>query len=409
MSFLAILASLNPSFAGDGFTVIPSTATVLDRDSLDFFHFFGSSRLRYEFGDLEGLDPSTLGSLRTRFGVETASVGGFKFLAEGEHMWALTDTDHYRAFPGFAPANRTVIADPDNLQLNRLQLSYDLSPLQTTITAGRQSIVRADERFIGSVGWRQNDQTFDAVSLENQSFDDLTFSYAYIDQVNRIFGTNAPISSLEAWDSDSHLLDLAYSGFENDSVRAFAYLLDFDNSPANSVDTYGLELQGTRALGGSSKLKYLLTGALQEDGGANPVDYREYYLRGEIGLSHGIGNIGIGTEVMTSDGAGGRFLFPLGTNHRFNGYADAFLTTPVDGLVDSYAWVGTEAFGWNHTATFHCYNTENNRTELGWEVDYVASRKLCDSADLIFKGAYLDGKGPQEDLTRASVEVNFTF
>ena len=117
----------------------------------------------------------------------------------------------------------------------------------------------------------------------------------------------------------------------------------------------------------------------------------------------------MGTEMMTSDGAGGRFLFPLGTNHKFNGYADAFLTTPVDGLVDSYLWIGTTAFGCDHTATVHYFNTENASAELGWEVDYVAKRPLCESANLLLKGAYLDGKGAQQDVTRASVEINFTF
>lgn len=376
---------------------------------LDTLHFFSNSRLRYDYADVDNLETSTLGSLRTRFGMKMDAIAGFEFLAEGEHTWVLTDTDDYRPGPGFRPANHSIIADPDNFQLNRLQLSYLIDALDTRVTVGRQKLTRADQRFIGAVGWRQNDQTFDAVVLENDSIENLSFSYAYVNQVNRIFGTNAPTSALERWEGDSHLIDLTYSGLDSHTVRAFAYLLDFDDSPANSVNTFGLELKGSRDLAGSSELNYLLTGAVQVDAQDNPVDYQEYYLRGQVGVTNDIGHFGAGVELMTSDGAGGRFRFPLGTNHKFNGYADAFLTTPFNGLLDSYAWVGTEAIGFKHVVTAHNYRTEQNSTDLGWEIDYVASRKISDNASLLFKGAWLDGKGTQADVTRTSVEMNFSF
>ncbi len=324
-------------------------------------------------------------------------------------MWVLTDTGDYRPGPGFGPADHAIIADPDNFQLNRLQFSYLAEPIDTRITVGRQKLTRADQRFIGAVGWRQNDQTFDAAVLENNSIENVSFSYAYVNQVNRIFGTNAPNSALERWEGDSHLIDLSYSGIEGHELRAFAYLLDFDNSAANSVNTYGLELKGAYDLSGSSELNYLLTGAVQVDAKDNPMDYREYYFRGQLGVTNPIGHCGVGVEVMTSDGAGGRFRFPLGTNHKFNGFADAFLTTPADGLIDVYAWVGTEAIGLKHVVTAHDYRTEHSSTDLGWEIDYVASRKISDNVSLLFKGAWLDGKGRQADVTRATVEMNYSF
>jgi hypothetical protein len=406
-SLFVLMLGIDLTLAGDEGAQSPPSSVVRTGSLLDTLHLFGSSRLRYEYGEQSSLDESTLGSLRTRFGLKTDRIAGFEFLAEGEHMWVLTDSGSYRAFP--PPGGQTIIADPDNFQLNRLQLSYLLEPIATEITVGRQLITRADQRFIGAVGWRQNDQIFDAVVIENKSLDDVTFSYAYLDQVNRIFGSNAPASALESWESNSHLLDLTYTGIEDHTVRAFAYLLDFDNSLANSVNTYGLEVAGVRDLSGSNELNYLLTAAMQEDGNGNPADYREFYFRGEMGFKNGVNHFGVGAEMMTSDGVGGRFRFPLGTNHKFNGFADAFLTTPVNGLVDTYAWIGTEAIGMKHTLAFHHYRTEEASSDLGWEVDYVASKKLCDSASLLFKGAFLDGKGAQADITRATVEINYTF
>jgi len=68
-------------------------------------------------------------------------------------MWVLTDTGDYRPGPGFGPpADHAIIADPDNFQLNRLQLSYLAEPIDTRITVGRQKLTRADQRFIGAVG-----------------------------------------------------------------------------------------------------------------------------------------------------------------------------------------------------------------------------------------------------------------
>ena len=129
MTISSLFLSLVPGWAGveNG----PDTAT-RSGSVRNTLHLFGDSRLRYDYADIDGLDTSTLGSLRTRFGVKTDVIAGFEFLAEGEHTWVLTDTDGYRPGPGFGPADHAVIADPDNFQLNRLQLSYLLDSMDTT-------------------------------------------------------------------------------------------------------------------------------------------------------------------------------------------------------------------------------------------------------------------------------------
>ena len=52
------------------------------------------------------------------------------------------------------------VADPETYEINRLQLTNTRIPM-TTVTLGRQRIVLDDQRFVGNVGWRQNEQTFD--------------------------------------------------------------------------------------------------------------------------------------------------------------------------------------------------------------------------------------------------------
>lgn len=383
---------------------------------LDSIHLFGTARLRYEHANFDkaGVGDANLFSLRARLGVKTDSIYGFKFLVEGEGTAPISKKQYYGAFPPPNNNGRAVIADPESYMLNRLQLSYTAEQIDTTVTVGRQYITLADQRFIGAIGWRQNDQTFDGAVLKNNSIENLNFTYAYISQVNRIFGSNAPVDSLEYWESNSHLVHLDYAATENLTLRGFAYLLRFDNSALNSTDTYGVELQGDSDILASQTLNYLVTVATQTDAGDNFNNYQEYYLRGQVGAKNDCYNYGLGAECMTSDGEGGRFLFPLGTNHKFNGFADAFLTTPYNGLVDYYGWIGAKLFTFNHTVGLHYYTTQHDRTDLGWEVDYVAARNIGENTKVVIKGAYYDGRGfdGQKDMfgiVRASAEVNVTF
>jgi len=381
---------------------------------LDSIHLFGTARLRYEYADFNkpNVDDANVLSLRARFGVKTDEIYGFKFLVEGEATEILSSNTAYGAFPPPNNNGRAVIADPNSFLLNRLQLSYNIKPIDTKVTVGRQYLKFADERFIGAVGWRQNDQTFDAAVVENKSIDGLTFTYAYVDQVNRIFGSDAPSDSLEYWEGDSHLIHAEYTGIENTKLRGFAYLLDFDNAPAASTDTYGLEVEGETLT--DFNINYLATAAVQTDAGENASDYEEYYFRGKVGAKTDLLNYGAGAEIMTADGKGGRFVMPLGTNHAFNGFADAFLTTPRNGLQDYYAWVGGEFLGFNHTFSYHYFRTQKNSEDLGWEVDYVSSRKIGEYTKVVLKAAYLDGTGntgdkDMYDIIRTSAEVNVTF
>ncbi len=119
-------------------------------------------RLRYEAADILGFSESADAlTYRLRFGVETGSFLNTKFLVEGEHVQSIVDdfnstTNGNTAFP--------VIADPNVTELNRLQLTNTSLP-DTQVTIGRQRIILDDSRFVGNVGWRQNEQTYDAVRV----------------------------------------------------------------------------------------------------------------------------------------------------------------------------------------------------------------------------------------------------
>ena len=80
-----------------------------------------------------------------------------------------------------------VVADPEAYEINRFQLTNTSLP-GTTLTLGRQRIVLDDQRFVGAVGWRQNEQTFDALRMVNRSVANLVLDATYLNRVNRVFG-----------------------------------------------------------------------------------------------------------------------------------------------------------------------------------------------------------------------------
>ena len=124
--------------------------------------------MRAEFVDQTPLaEDADAATLRLRAGFESGKAWNTTLLAEGEFVTPF-DGD-YRADP--ARATRTafpVVADPESYEVNRLQLTNTALP-GTTLTLGRQRIVLDDHRFVGNVGWRQNEQTFDAVRVVNRS------------------------------------------------------------------------------------------------------------------------------------------------------------------------------------------------------------------------------------------------
>ena len=138
------------------------------------------------------------------------------------------------------------------------------------ITLGRQRINLDDQRWVGSVGWRQNEQTFDAVRVE-ASLGPLALDVTHAIDQRTIFGEDAaPRASLNG--------DFLFAGAAANAgpvrVKAFAYLVGYEEpfALANSSQTYGAILSGAIPLGGERSIVLRASHARQSDLGANPVD-----------------------------------------------------------------------------------------------------------------------------------------
>ena len=208
----AVLAS-SESLAGSSLLEEPVPAPP-PPSAMDFItkaKLTGDFRLRYEYGDEDPLDDSYALTLRGRIGILTGEYAGFQGFAEYEGTLT-SDRDSYQAASVHGTGQgKTIIADPESHELNRLWLSW--KGADTAIKVGRQRIILDNARFVGNVGWRQNEQTFDAVTLTNQSIDELKLFYGYIWQTLRIFGSETPSAAGQTdFDGSTHLVNLAYYG-----------------------------------------------------------------------------------------------------------------------------------------------------------------------------------------------------
>jgi hypothetical protein len=324
------------------------------------------ARLRYEGVDQAGSPGNAEAvTLRVRAGGEIKS-GEFAFLVEGEGTVALAqDYNDTLPFNGAEPF--PIVADPENLELNRFQVSWQRAG--SGITLGRQRIVLDNARFVGNVGWRQNEQTFDAVRGQAR-MGPVVLDGTYSASQRTVFGSDSPNGH---FDGDLVLLN---GGLDLATVDAkgFAYLLDYEDRAAFSSQTYGVLLTGEWPLAQGAKLAAQASYARQADYGANPVAYQAPYLNAQLALRIGGSTITAGYEELGSDGGIAAFQTPLATLHAFNGWADLFLTTPAAGLRDYYAGIGhtialAKLPAVRAELTYHAFQSDFGGADYGREWD----------------------------------------
>ena len=380
-------------------------------------------RFRWEAAKIDGLKGSNAVTLRSDLGYMTGTYHGFSLYAQMENVVAVNDKAY---FDGIAPntKGKTPIADPEATRVTQGFLRWASSGLAddswfaksgSVVTGGRQRIVYDNARFIGDVVWRQNQQTYDGGRVDTTfGIEDLKASYVYVSQVNRIFANQgAPGSPTKNFDSQSSFLHMHYSGWGLAKISVFAYLLDFDNSPANSSDSFGFRATGKQDIAGDLFVGYDLSYAYQKDAGNNPTDYHANYynVEGTLGWK-GFAALTLGYEVMTSDDGVAQFRTPLATAHKFNGWADAFLDNGgPNGLRDFYVGLAPQLpWGLKGRLIYHKFESDVAGLDYGYEIDGVMTRKLWKNVTLLGKFAYYDGTSDgRADRYRVWMETSIKF
>lgn len=293
---------------------------------------YADLRYRFENVDQTGIaNDANASTLRTNLGYKTGDFYDFEFGIEIQNVSRIFSGEYNDNING--NATYPVIVDVDSTELNELYLQYS-GIEDTKIKLGRQKINIGNQRFIGSVGWRQNDQVQDGVNITNNSIPDTEIFYGYSNKIHRIFSDDSPDGN---WEGNVHMINAQNNSLpEIGTVTGYAYLLDFDDSAANSSNTYGISLNGAQDLTEDLKLKYYAEYATQNDAGNNPTNYDADYYHIAPALQFGGLTATVGYEVLGSDNGVASFGTPLATLHKFNGWADKFLNTPANGLEDAY-------------------------------------------------------------------------
>ena len=354
------------------------------------------ARARYENVDQTGIARhGEAFTLRTRIGWETGDFHGWRGLLEIDDVRQLHGEHYNVAAPGVTGGSVNgktlfpIINDPDVTEVNRAQLTWAPTGW-ANFTLGRQRIVVEDQRFIGNVGWRQDEQTFDAVRTD-LSYGKFRAFYAYITHVNRVLG------EARDWDSDSHIATLTYTHSAPVQLQGFVYALDFDNAKPSSGLTYGGKFAGKTWLG-QFQLAYNATFAHQKDYRHNTAPYSLGYWGGDVAATYDIYSAKVSYEVLEGDGVRG-FITPLATTHAFQGWADAFAgvsgnKTFVDGIKDLNLQVTLRPrrrwsylFNLEFLARYHDFNAERTGVSIGHEWDVQAQAQITNQLSFALKFA----------------------
>jgi hypothetical protein len=340
------------------------------------------ARLRFENVDQDGFArQANAATFRLRAGAELAAED-WSLLAEGEATAAPVE----RYDSGLnRKTGYPIVADPENIELNRLQLQYRGLP-KTLLTLGRQRINIEDQRFVGASGWRQNEQTFDAVRLEYGETKGLKVDLTYSWSVRTIWGMDGRDARQQAIGGNNVFAVVSHPTPVG-TLSGFAILIDQDEAVVQgfrlSSQSYGLRLAGSQSLSPSAKFNYALSHARQSDWRRNPNNYRASYWLAEAGLELGAARFSLGHERLGADEGAPltSFQTPLATLHKFQGWADKFLITPPDGNRDSYASAG---YGWkkaagldsiNASLIYHRFGSDRLGIHYGNEWDAMLSAK----------------------------------
>lgn len=363
---------------------------------------YGDFRLRYESVEQDNaLDDASALTLRTRLGYVTGSIDGFSATIEAEDSRVVAGVDDYNDTNGKNAGEYSVVADPKSTELDQAFLQYKTA--NTVTKLGRQVITMDNHRFVGHVGWRQDRQTFDALSTTYTPSKELKVQYAYLGQRNRIFAEAKDITSKD------HLINASYK-LGVGTVTGYGYLLEEDTAAETTIDTFGLRFNGSAKVS-DTKILYGAEFATQEfESGA--AEYEADYMMLEGGAVISGVTAKLTYEVLGSDDSNYGFATPLATLHKFNGWSDQFLATPTTGLVDLSVSVSSKIAGGKLTVAYHDFSADEETAtvdDLGSELNISYAKKFGKIYNAGIKYAAYDAGDIKVDADKLWVWVGASF
>jgi hypothetical protein len=364
-------------------------------------------RYRYEFVDQDGFELNAHAStFRLRLGYTTKEFYGFTLHVDMESinivgMGKYNSTDNGKTeYP--------IVADPVDTELNQAYLDY--AGIEFNIfRLGRQRIILDNQRFIGNVGWRQNEQTFDAFRFINSNIQNMVIDFMYIKRVNTIFGAHH--GSRSAVDLNGFVFNLNYE-FTIGNLIAYVHFFDYRATPEKSHQNYGARFTGEYDISEDVDLVYTGEFATQHDfkDGSNIINASYFTLEGGCkwrGLT-----AKVGYERLGGDGTYG-FQTPFATLHAFNGWADKFLVTPRNGLRDFYFLLSYPFEVVERRLTlmgvFHKFDSDHDSLNYGTEFDLMAKYAVFKGGSILLKFASYNANEFATNTTKFWISFDYKF
>lgn len=354
-------------------------------------------------------DPARALTMRSVLSYRTAAYEGITGMVEVEDIRALDDRYHVPVVQP-RPAYAAVV-DPESTAVNQAWLAgYGFK-------VGQQKLIFNNARFIGDVGWRQNDQTFLAAAYEQSKvLPWLDVQLAYATQAAMINSQRAdlrlPVVNLKARTPVGASVTLFWAGLTGREAAGLA--------PANAgllanagVDR-SREYRVVRVDGKHEGWLYDLSYGQQRayaDGTATHAPDAAYR---DIQLGY---DFGVMTVKLQQERLGAKFQTPLATLHAFNGWADRFLVTPDAGLEDRNIKLAGKALDLNLALAWHHFSAVRGGTDFGREVDASVGKTFTPQLSGLVKVALFQGSqestgsqaGYSRDLAKAWVQLDYRF
>jgi hypothetical protein len=381
-----LLASFITSLTlGSSLSVHAQNFDTLVKDSSVKVNF----RYRAESADIDdtaNTDSALANTLKSRITFQSGAVSGLSLLVEADNVLHLTDEFNS------SKNNETQydeIKDPESSQINQAYIQFKND--QNIVTLGNQRINLDNQRHIGSVAFRQDEQTFDAISIKNTTLDKATVFASFANNVNTITNDNAEL--------EVSILNVKYAVTPDLSAGSFYYGIESENG-----DT--LNTVGVRATGSASSIAYEAELASQSE---SIADTRAQYLN--LSASAQMKNVTakLGLEIFGSDKGDAAFTTPLATNHKFFGWSDAYLGgAGNNGIQDIQLSAATQLSGVNVIAQLHKFDAVEGNNDLGTEMGIHVNKTFAHYGAGI-KAAYLSDSDISDDVSKLWLTVTANF
>ena len=420
VALTAIMGAFGGASADDGINI------------LDDLVVNGQIRPRYEYADVkDNTNPAAnaftarvkLNASAKLFGVDglSANLGVISVSNFGSHKYNWNGTNYTDG----GGNKYELVVDPQTAMISNADVNYKID--KTTLHAGRSQVNLDNQRFIGTVGWRQFERSYDTVYVSNSSIENLSLLAAWV------YGLQG-VKENPTQDANTVLLHASYDAMPELKVTAYGYLIAAQNMSAPGTggfgsDTYGMALSGKVDAG--MKLTYRAEYAVQKDATmkyqettANSSAFKADASYYNLDLGANISGILLGANYEFLSGkdinepAGGKTAFNpvLGTNHKFNGWADMFYVSqnPDGGLKDLNVRAGYKAKGFGKLlAVYHDFKADKamavasgtgTTDDLGSEFDIVYANAIPGFKNLkglVKYASYSKGKAKNSSNTKS--------